>query len=187
VTTKESARERILDTAYDLFSRNGVRAVGVDRIVEEAGVAKMSLYRHFPSKEHLALAFLELREQRFTRDWLELEVERRGGSPRDRVLAVFDLFDEWFQERDFHGCPFISTMLEFAGNGDQLELASVRHLETIRAMFARLARDADVADPDDVALKLQTLAMGSVVSARRGDLEAARRVRPLAEFVLDQG
>jgi AcrR family transcriptional regulator len=183
----EPARDRVLEAAYRLFSRHGIRAVGIDRIVAEAGVAKMSLYRHFRSKEELVLAFLELREQRFTREWLEVEIERRGGSPRDRLLAVFDLFDEWFQADDFHGCTFISTMLEVAGDGDRIEEASIRHLETIRAIFADLARDAGLADPDRAALQLQALAMGAIVSARRGDLDAARRQRPLAEFVLDSG
>ena len=181
----ESARDRILETAYELFSRHGVRAVGIDRVVKEAGVAKASLYRHFPSKDDLVLAVLELREQRFTREWLETEIERRGGTPRERVLSVFDLFDEWFQADDFYGCPFIGTMLEFAGNGDRIERASVRHLHTIKEIFARLAREAGLTDPDHAALQLQVLAMGAVVSARRGDLSAARRQRPLAEFVLD--
>jgi AcrR family transcriptional regulator len=183
----EPARMRILEAAYDLFSRHGVRAVGIDRIVKEAGVAKMSLYRHFASKDDLVVAFLELREQRFTREWLEGEIERRGGTPRDRMLAVFDLFDEWFQASDFYGCSFIGTMLEVAGDGGKVERASVHHLNTIRMIFARLAEEAGLADPDNVAFQLQTLAMGSVVSARRGDLGAARRVRPMAEFVIDNG
>ena len=181
----EPARDRILEAAYDLFSRHGIRAVGVDRIVKEAGVAKMSLYRHFPSKDDLVVAFLDLREQRFTREWLEVEARRRGSTPRESLLAVFDLFDEWFQASDFYGCAFIGTMLEVAGTGDEVERASVRHLDTIRLIFADLAREAGLADPDDVAYQLQTLCMGSIVSARRGDLGAALRVRPMAEFVID--
>jgi AcrR family transcriptional regulator len=183
----EPARERILEAAYELFSRYGIRAVGIDRIIEDAGVAKASLYRHFASKDDLVVAFLELREQRFTREWLEVEIQRRGGSPRDRLLAVFDLFDEWFQADDFHGCTFIGTMLEFAGSGGRVEGASVRHLYTIKEIFERLAQEAGLADPDRAALQLQALAMGAIVSARRGDLNAARRQRPLAEFVLDSG
>src|SRR5919106_6239860 len=88
----KSARERILETAYRLFSRHGVRAVGVDRIVASSGVAKMSLYRHFRSKEELVLAFLQEREQRWTRDWLHAEASRRGETGADRMLAIFDVF-----------------------------------------------------------------------------------------------
>jgi AcrR family transcriptional regulator len=106
------ARERILDTAYELFSHNGIRAVGIDRIVAESGVAKMSLYHHFPSKDDLVLAFLELRMERWTRGWLEAEIERRAETPRERLLAVFDVFDEWFHESDFEGCSFILTLME---------------------------------------------------------------------------
>ena len=73
VAEKPSARERILDTAYDLFSRHGIRAVGVDRIIESSGVAKMSLYRNFHSKDALVLAFLERREERWTKEWLVAE------------------------------------------------------------------------------------------------------------------
>jgi AcrR family transcriptional regulator len=181
----EPARQRILEAAYELFSRHGIRAVGIDRIVAEAGVAKMSLYRHFGSKDDLVLAFLDLRAQRFTRDWLEVEIAKRGDTPRERLLAVFEIFDEWFQANDFYGCTFIGTMLEVAGDGDKVERASVRHLETIRLILADLAREAGLEDPDHVAYQLQTLCMGSIISARRGDLGAARRVRPMAEFVLD--
>src|SRR5215471_12281117 len=99
--TTRSARDRILDTAYDLFSRHGVRAVGVDTIIAESGVAKMTLYRHFASKDELVLAFMDAREQRWTRDWVEAESARRSSTPAEQLLAVFDLFDEWFRRDDF--------------------------------------------------------------------------------------
>ena len=75
---RPSARERILDTAYELFSRHGTRAVGVDRIIAECGIAKMTLYRNFPSKDDLILAFLERRDELWTRAWLQAEAQRRG-------------------------------------------------------------------------------------------------------------
>src|SRR6266540_7429799 len=102
VTTKHStagskARDRILEAAYELFSRQGIRAVGIDAIIERSGVARMTLYRHFASKDDLVLAFLERREQRWTQDWLQAEVQRRSDDPAQRLLAVFDVFDEWFR------------------------------------------------------------------------------------------
>src|SRR5258708_39908153 len=84
----ENARERILLTAYDLFARHGIRAVGVDRIVAESGVAKTTLYRHFASKDDLVVAAVELREELWSRDWLQHEVERRGGPASARLLAI---------------------------------------------------------------------------------------------------
>src|SRR5262245_62153820 len=91
------ARERILDAAYDLFSRQGIRAVGIDAVIERSDVARMTLYRHFASKDALALAFLERREERWTQGWLQHEVEARATDPAERLLAIFDVFDEWFQ------------------------------------------------------------------------------------------
>ena len=103
--SESRARERILEAAYELFSQHGIRAVGVDAIVARSGVARMTLYRHFPSKEALALAFLERREQLWTKDWLQREVERRTDDPRARLLAIFDTFDTWFRRDDFEGAP----------------------------------------------------------------------------------
>ena len=98
------ARERILSTAYTLFCRNGIRAVGVDTIIERSGVAKMTVYRLFRSKDALVLAVLERREELWTRKWLEGEVRRRADAPADRLLAIFDVFDAWFRKRKFEGC-----------------------------------------------------------------------------------
>src|SRR3954447_17534402 len=103
-------RERVLETAYALFSKHGTRAVGVDRIIAEAGTAKMTLYRNFASKHELIVAFLAMREERWTRGWLQAEVEKRARSARDRLLAIFDVFGDWFAREDFEGCSFINVM-----------------------------------------------------------------------------
>src|SRR4051812_25583526 len=110
-TEGPSARERILQTAYELFSRHGTHAVGVDAIVAGSGVAKMSLYRNFGSKDELILAFLRRREELWTRDWLQHEVLRRASAPEDRLLAIFDVFGEWFRRDDYEGCAFVNVML----------------------------------------------------------------------------
>jgi AcrR family transcriptional regulator len=183
---QQAPRQRILDTAYELFSRNGIRAVGVDRIVAESGVAKMTLYRHFPSKSELALAFLDLREQRWTRDWLQSEVHRLASSPRGRLPALFDALDTWFHRPDYEGCSFINTLLE-TGRSDPLHEAAARHLAVITDFVEDLARDAGAEDPKNMAVQLQVLMMGAIVSAGRGDLEAGRRGRVAAELIIDQG
>src|SRR3984893_17859947 len=84
------ARERILQAAYELFSRQGIRAVGIDAIVESSGVARMTLYRHFGSKDAMVLAFLERREERWIRDWLKREVELRAVDPSEGLVVIFD-------------------------------------------------------------------------------------------------
>src|SRR3981189_540259 len=107
---RRDPRERILDTAYELFSRRGVRGVGVDEVIAHAGVAKATLYAHFPSKDDLVLAFLEQREQRWTLEFVETEARRRGTTPEEQLLAIFDAFDEWFRRHDFEACSFIKLL-----------------------------------------------------------------------------
>ena len=179
------ARERILDTAYELFSRRGVRAVGVDEVIERAGVAKATLYRHFPSKDELVLAFLEQREQRWTLDWVEAEARRGGSTPEEQLLAIFDAFDGWFRRDDFEACSFINVMLEM-GPEHPAGRASVQHLENIRSIVRRLAEEAGLRDPDSFARSWHILMKGSIVSAAEGDTEAAQRAKSMARLLLDE-
>jgi AcrR family transcriptional regulator len=180
------ARERILEAAYELFSRQGIRAVGIDTIIERSGVARMTLYRHFASKNALVLAFLERREERWTKDWLQREVEQRAVDPAERLLAIFDVFDDWFQVTDFEGCSFINVLLEIAEPAHALHLASRDYLARIRAFLGDLARDAGVADPDAFARQWHILMKGSIVAAGEGDREAARRAKELGTLLLQQ-
>src|SRR4029077_20403554 len=106
-----SARERILDASYELFSRRGIRAVGVNEVIERAGVATATLYRHFPTKDKLVLAFLDLREQRWTKDFIEAGAMRRGSNPEERLLAIFDVIDEWVHRDDFEAGPFVQGVV----------------------------------------------------------------------------
>jgi AcrR family transcriptional regulator len=179
-----SGRERILETAYDLFSRQGTRAVGVDRIIAASGAAKMTLYRNFSSKNALIMAFLERREERWTRGWLQAEVTRRGTTPGERLLAIFDVFAEWFARDDFEGCSFINVMLELADADDPVRQASVRHLRAVRDFLRGLADEAGVEDPDAFARQWHILMKGSIVAAGEGDRDAAARARELGELLL---
>jgi len=184
MATEASGRERILETAYDLFSRHGTRAVGVDRIIAESGVAKMTLYRNFASKEALILAFLARREERWTRAWLQAEVEARATTPAGRLLAIFDTFSEWFARGDFEGCSFINVMLETTEPGHPVRTASVEHLANIRGYVTGLAAGAGIADADGVARQWHILMKGSIVAAAEGDREAAARARELGALLL---
>jgi AcrR family transcriptional regulator len=179
------ARERILETAYELFSRRGVRAVGVDELIERAGVAKATLYRHFRSKDELVLAFLEQREQRWTRDWVEAEAKRRGSTPEEQLLAIFDAFDGWFRQDDFEGCSFINVMLEM-GSEHPAASASIGHLENIRSIVRRLAEEANLRDPESFSRSWHILMKGSIVSAAEGDKEAAQRAKSMARLLVDE-
>ena len=185
-TSAKSGRERILEAAYPLFSRSGIRAVGVDTIVEAAGVAKMTLYRNFPSKDDLALAFLELREERWTRAWLWNEVSQRADTPAERLLAIFDVFGEWFARDDFEGCSFINILLEQDAIEDPVREASVKHLANIRELIQELATEAGIDDPDAFSRQWHILMKGSIVAAGEGDRDAARRAHELGTLLLER-
>src|SRR5215211_5333204 len=135
VQLEPDARDRILESAYMLFAQRGIRDVGIDEVIERAGVAKATLYRHFASKDDLALAFLGLREERWTRDFVEAEARRRGSTPEEQLLAIFDAFDEWFRRDDFEACSFINILLEMRAE-HPVGNASVDHLANIRAFVA---------------------------------------------------
>lgn len=180
------ARERILRTAYDLFSRHGVKGVGIDTVIARSGVAKMTLYRHYPSKDKLALAFLRRREELWTRAWLQTEVERRAAAPRERLLAIFDVFDRWFRRADFEGCAFINVLLEIDDRSHPVRAATVHHLEVIRSFLRELAAAAGVRDPDGFARQWHILMKGSIVAAGEGDRDAARRARDIGALLLER-
>ena len=179
-----AARQRILDTAYELFSHRGIHDVGVDELVERAGVAKATLYKHFRSKDDLVLAFLEQREQIWTYGWVEGEARRRRATPEEQLLAIFDLFDEWFDCDDFEGCSFVNTLLEFRDLDHPVGRASADYLENIRSVVRNLALEAGLRDPDDFALSWHILMKGSIVQAAEGDVDAARRAQHLARLLI---
>jgi AcrR family transcriptional regulator len=178
------ARERILAAAYDLFAHRGIQAVGIDAIVEQSGVARQTLYRHFSSKQDLVLAFLERRDELWTRDWLQSEVERRASNPDERLLAVFDVFDGWFRSPDFEGCSFIKVMLEIADPADPIHRAGASYLAGARHFLEDLTRQAGIADAEDFARQWHILMKGSIVAAAEGDQDAALRSRQIATLVL---
>ncbi|MDQ4039482.1 MAG: TetR/AcrR family transcriptional regulator [Actinomycetota bacterium] len=170
--------------AYELFSRSGTRTVGVDAVVARAAVAKMTLYRHFPSKQDLVLAFLERREQLWTREWLGAEVVRRESQPAKQLLAIFDVFSDWFHTEEFEGCTFIQVLLEHTDLTDPVRVATVANLENIRGFLRGLAAEAGVEDTDSFARQWHILMKGSIISALEGDAEAALRAKEMGALLL---
>ena len=184
VQTPTPARERILESAYELFSRRGIRGVGIDEVIEGAAVAKTTLYQHFASKDDLVIAFLDRREQVWTRGRVEAGARERGATPEEQLLAIFDVFDDWFREEAFDGCSFINVLLETADLGHPVGEASAAHLETIRGILRGLAEEADLRDPEGFARKWHILMKGSIVSAGEGDLDAAKRAQDMGRLLL---
>ncbi len=114
--TDKPPRERILLTAHDLFYRNGIRATGIDKVIAESGVAKVTFYRHFPSKNELIKAFLEYRHQLWM-TWFVDALRRHGALPGGGLLPLIATLDEWFSNPVYRGCAFINVMAEL---GDSL-------------------------------------------------------------------
>ncbi len=180
----ESGSERISRAAYELFSRHGVRDVGVDAVIARAGTAKMTLYRNFPSKDDLILDFLRRRERLWTEGWLQHESRLRGERPQDRLLAIFDLFGAWFSRPDFEGCAFLTTMMEINDQEHPVRRASVEHLARIRGYLRELATAAGAPDPHRFARQWHILMKGSIMAAHEGDAGAAGAARELAVLLL---
>jgi AcrR family transcriptional regulator len=177
------ARERILRTAYELFCRHGVTAVGVERIIAEAGVHRSSLYKHFASKEELALAVLAHRDEVWTERWLR-GVVADGTTPADRMLAIFDAFDGWFRREGYEGCLFINSLLESRDSRTPVGAASVAGLRRLRELLRELAEEHGAPDPARLAIQLQILLAGSIVQAATGVVDAASLARPVAAALI---
>jgi AcrR family transcriptional regulator len=179
-----SPRERIERTAYQLFSQHGVRAVGVDALAEHAGVAKMTLYKHYPSKDDLALAFLRRREELWTHTWLAKVTRDRSRTPAERLLGIFDLFDSWIRRPDYEACSFAKVLLEHSDRKHPLRRATAGHIGVIRSLLVELAKEVGVRHPERFAHQWQILMMGSIVAAYAGELDSARNAREVGALLL---
>lgn len=179
------ARQRIVDTAYELFARRGIRDVGVNELISRAGVAKATFYRHFSSKDELVLAFLEQRDRQWTVDLIVADARRRGGTPAEQLLAIFDVFGDWFRRDDFEACSFINILLEMGAN-HPLGRASIDYLARIRGHVQQLAEEAGLRDTEDFSRSWHILMKGSIISAAEGDADAAKRAQAMARTLIEQ-
>jgi AcrR family transcriptional regulator len=163
VEPRRSARERLLEAADELFYYGGVQTVGIDRIIEQAGVAKASLYNTFGSKEELVRAYLDARHERTTAR-LTAAVERHT-DPVARLFAVFDAQAEMLAQPNFRGCAFISASAE-APLGGMIEHATDSYRSDIRGLLTRLAADTAAPDPATLGRQLHLIYDGALLSAR---------------------
>lgn len=182
---RANARDRIVSSSYSLFAQRGIRDVSIDEVIEASQVAKATLYRYFPSKNDLVLAFLEHREQVWTFGKIEAGARARATTPEGTLLAIFDVVDEWFQRDDFEACSFINVMLEL-GNEHPAGRASAGHLANIRMMVEQLAGEAGMPNASEFALSWHILMKGSIVQATEGDLQAAKRAKVMARALIQQ-
>ncbi|MDN4055971.1 helix-turn-helix domain-containing protein [Massilia sp. YIM B02763] len=178
-----SARERILDTAKRLFYRDGLRATGIDRIIAESGVAKMSLYRHFPSKNDLIAAFLVWRHDHWM-GWFSGAVEARLAE-RAELGAVADALGEWFAQDDFRGCAFINAVAETGAVEEGLHLRqAIVHKQALEDYLADVAVRLGLNEPALAAQEAMLCVEGMIVRAQfRRDPQIVAAGRRLLEHI----
>ena len=181
-----SARERILNAAYELFSRRGIRGVGTEEVIEQAGVAKATLYRHFATKNDLVLAVLQRREELWTHGLIEEQSRLRGSNPEEQLLAIFDVMHDWFALRDrYEGCSFINVLLEL-GPKHPVGRACIIHIDHVRDIVRHRALAAGLTDVEDFASSWHILMKGAIILAAVGDLDAAMRARKMARGLIEE-
>jgi AcrR family transcriptional regulator len=171
-------------TAWRLFYRDGLRAVGIDTILAEAGVAKMTLYNHFASKEELIIAILEKRDLEF-RASLMAKVDSVGPDPTQRLLAVFDWLEGWFGGESFKGCVFIRAVSEYPEATHPIHQTAWRHKLDVKTALTELAASAGAKDAAALAETLSFLIDGAIFTAHATQSTApARSARATAEQLL---
>lgn len=177
-------RDKILDTAADLFYKQGVRAVGVDLVVEKAGVAKTSLYRHFGTKDELVAAFLERADRDFWSVW-DRVAEQYPDDPRAELDAQLDWIGERAGQPDYRGCPQINVAAEFPEADHPARKIAKAHKRELRQRLKRIAERLNSAAPDELAGQLAVLVNGAFVSTQIFEPgEAAQLLRQAADALI---
>lgn len=183
-SSRPSARDRILATASELFYQEGTQNVGIDRIISESGVAKMSLYNHFKSKDALITAWLEQRDENW-RTWFHEKVEALAEEPCDRILAIFDVLTDWFKQPDFRGCAFINSTVELVDPEHPGYQVAIRHQQAIADYVHGLVEAAELDNPDLLTQQLLIVIEGAIVVAMmQNNTNAALQAKQVAAALL---
>jgi AcrR family transcriptional regulator len=159
-----SKRDALVDTAMRLFCREGFHATGIDRILSESGVAKMTLYKHFRSKDELILAALRRRDE-MVRNRIMRDVEAQTDDPAGRILAHCDVLEKLIAEQEGHGCMFINAAAEYAGKNESIHRAASDHKRMRMEYLASLAKQAGASEPEMLAREIALVLEGAVVLA----------------------
>ena len=177
--------EKILTTALSLFATHGYHSVGVDRIRDEAGISKMTLYKYFPTKEALIEGVLQRRDEQF-RTSLEQAVAKATGC-RDKIRAVFAWHDEWFRREEFHGCMFIKASEEFPEDDSPIRHAAKHHKACIRQLLLTLLEEGGAREAEQLSTYLLVMLEGLIVNANMfADRSCVDACWPYVEDLLDR-
>jgi AcrR family transcriptional regulator len=162
LSPRPSARDRILETASALFYARGIRAVGVDLIIAESGVAKATFYKHFPAKDDLVVAYLDRVDAAWSGQ-LHAAAEAAGPDPADRLVGLFDALGQACRRVGYRGCGFINAAAEATPDGP-VHARTVAHKQAVLAWVRDLATDAGAPDPEGLARSLTLLLDGGLAS-----------------------
>lgn len=179
-----STRERLLETAAQLFFQHDYRAIGVDTIVAESGVGKMTLYRHFPTKDDLIAAYLRDTNDKFW-VWFD-EAVSRADDPRGKLLAFFQALEKLAATPTCFGCPFLNAVVDFPEREHPGHMIALEHKQAVRARFRELAQQAGASQPDLLADQLFLLMDGAFMAVRMFGTESpALGVARAAQALID--
>ncbi len=184
--SRPCARDRIMAAASELFYKEGVHSVGIDRIIAESGVAKMSLYNHFKSKDALIAAWLDEQHHGW-REWFQSAIARHAAaSGEPPLLALFDALREWIEKPNFRGCAFINSAVELVDAehpGYQITLA---HQQAVAGYILTLVQEANLPNPENLAQQLLILMQGAtVVAMMHGCPNAAGQAKAAAAVLIE--
>ncbi|GJL55380.1 MAG: TetR family transcriptional regulator [Nitrospirales bacterium] len=160
-----SKREQLLNTALELFARQGIHATGIDTIAEQSRVTKKTLYAHFHSKDELVLAVLRHYDGLARNEFMR-HVERRGKTPQARLLAIFDVAQRWFQQNNFYGCLFINTIGEYSDADTPIRQICKEYKKLVKGYIRELCEQAGALDPNELAEELALILEGATVTAQ---------------------
>lgn len=178
-------REHLIEVATELFNRCGYHASGIDRVIAEAGIAKTTLYRHFKSKEDLIVAVLQRIDAQYREDMRDA-VDAKTGDAKRKLLATFDVLEDWFRGKTFYGCPFMSAASEYNTGSSPVFQAAMLHKRLMLAYFEELARAAGLDDPVRVAGEINLLHEGAIAVAQiNGDPATARLAKAAATRLIE--
>jgi AcrR family transcriptional regulator len=175
--------DRILSAAYPLFVSRGIGGVNLYEVQDAAGVSPSEFDREFPSPDALAEECLRIREREWTVGKIAEGARERGVTPEGRLLAIFDVFDEWFHRDDDEACTFVNVLLEM-GREHPLGRASVEHLAHIHRLIADMATEAQLRDPEGFALSSHLLMKGAIITSAMGDRDSALRAKEMARDLI---
>ena len=182
-TTMPDIHQRIIDTAYPLYLLHAVHDITRQQIEDAAQVTPAEFDAEFESLDALAAECLNLREREWTIGIVRAGARARADDPEGRLLAIFDVFDEWFRRDDYEACTFINVLLEM-GKAHPLGRASAEHLQYIRNLVAELAEEAGLREPDEFAFSFHLLMKGSIINAIEGDERAALRAKAMGRDLI---